>query len=246
MKKVALVTGISKGIGKAVASVLLKEGFLVHGTYNTDLCGAEELLRESEGNLNIYQVDFADRAGTLEFLQNLKGINFDAVVNNAGVILFEDFDEFDFDAWDLTLQVNLTTPLLICQKLSSHINPGGAVVNVASVDGMMGTFSSMAYAASKAGLINLTKALGNVLGQRNIRVNAVAPGWVDTDMSTEASMEAGSLTPLGRNAKPEEIADLVYYLLSEKSSFVNGTTMVIDGGYTNVDTIMLKEANGEI
>ncbi len=244
-KKHALVTGMSKGIGQEVARYLLAKGYYVHGTYNTDREGAESIVQEAPDNISIYYANFSTRKGVLKLCKELSGIRLDALVNNAGVVHFEDFENFDFSQWDETLEVNLSTPLILAQYFFSRMNEGGALVNVASTDGMTGTFASLSYAASKAGLITLTKGLGNLYGQRGLRANAVAPGWVDTDMSTAASMEAGALTPLGRNAQPCEIARTISFLLSDDASFVNGATLVVDGGYTNVDTIMLKEAKGE-
>jgi NAD(P)-dependent dehydrogenase (short-subunit alcohol dehydrogenase family) len=123
---------------------------------------------------------------------------------------------------------------------------GGALVNIASTDGMTGTFASLSYAASKAALINLTKGLGNLYGQKGLRANAVAPGWVNTGMSTAASLAAKDFTPLGRNGLPEDIAHVVAFLLSTSAAYVNGATLIIDGGYTNVDSIMMREAKGEL
>ena len=245
-KLVAVVTGVSKGIGNAIARRLLDDGYKVHGSYNTDLSGAEQLCADYPGRVKIYQADFSTRKGANEFCAKLRDLKIDALVNNAGVVMFEDFENFDFEIWDTTLSVNLSTPLVLSQFFMSRMNEGGAMVNIASTDGMTGTFASLSYAASKAGLITLTKGLGNIFGQRGLRANAVAPGWIDTGMSTAASMAAGDLTPLGRNGGAVEVAEAVAFLLSSKSSFVNGTTLIIDGGYTNVDSIMLREAKGEI
>lgn len=245
-KKQAIVTGISKGIGAAIAERLADDGYEVHGTYNSDLDGAKATQEKNPEAIKLYQVDFSDRSSTKKFCENFSGTKIDALVSNAGIVLFEDFDNFDFEIWDRTLEVNLTTALVLAQYFLTRMNAGGAMAIVASTDGMTGTFASLSYAASKAGLITLTKGLGNIYGLRGLRVNAVAPGWINTGMSTAASAAAKDLTPLGRNGRPEEVADTIAYLVSEKASFVNGATLVVDGGYTNVDTIMMREAKGEL
>jgi len=244
--RVAIVTGVSKGIGAAIARRLLSDGYEVHGTYNTDYNGAAALCSEFPNAAHIYQADFSVRANTHAFCAELADLRPDAVVNNAGIVLFEDFDAFDLSIWDTTLEVNLTTALVIAQFFASRMNTGGALVNVASTDGMTGTFASLSYAASKAALLNLTKALGNIFGLRGLRANAVAPGWINTGMATAASHAAGALTPLGRNGLPQEVAEVVRFLLSPEAAFVNGATVIVDGGYTNVDSIMLRESKGEI
>lgn len=245
--KVALVTGISKGIGAATARRLAEAGYEIHGTYNTDEPGAKALADAfPKGKIHLHKVDFSHRDQTKKFCNSLGNVEIDALVNNAGVVLFEDFEQFDFAIWDKTLEVNLTTPLLLAQYFLNRFRKGGALVNIASTDGLTGTFASLSYAASKGGLITLTKALGNLYGQKGLRANAVAPGWINTGMSTSASMAAGDLTPLGRNGKPEEVARVVEFLLSDAAAFVNGATMIVDGGYTNVDTIMLREARGDL
>jgi len=244
-QKTALVTGAAIGIGRAICDKLVSEGYKVYGTYNTSVDQANELKRKLKRDVEVLQADFRSRDQTLELIEKLNGVQFDAIINNAGMIEFEDFENYDFDVWDHTLAVNLTTPLLISLKLKDNIKKGGAIVNIASTDGLIGSFASMAYSASKAALINLTKSLGNNFASKGVRVNAVAPGWIRTAMSTEESSGADEITPLGREGRPEEVADLVSYLISEKASFITGATIVIDGGYTCVDYIMLQEAKGE-
>jgi NAD(P)-dependent dehydrogenase (short-subunit alcohol dehydrogenase family) len=154
----------------------------------------------------------------------------------------EVFEDFDFSVWDDTLAVNLTAPLLIAIKLQDNVKEGGAIVNIASTDAFIGAYGSLSYAASKAALVNVTKSLALNFAYKGVRVIGVAPGWIDTGMSTEESYEAVEITPLARNGRPEEMADLVSFLISDKASFITGSTVVADGGYTCVDVIMKKEA----
>jgi NAD(P)-dependent dehydrogenase (short-subunit alcohol dehydrogenase family) len=126
--------------------------------------------------------------------------------------------------------------------MQSMLADGGSIVMVASTDGMVGSYASMAYAASKAALINLTRSLACNFGPRNIRVNAVAPGWIKTDMTTEGSSDSAAVTPLGRDGTADEVANVISFLASDKASFVTGATIVVDGGYTSSDPIMLNEA----
>jgi len=236
-----LITGISRGIGKAICELLVKEGYFVYGTYNTGEKEATKL-KEQLKNIDIFKVDFLDREQTTNFIEKLKDIKFKSIINNAGAFEPEDFNNFNIKLWDKVLEVNLNTPLLISMKLQDNIIDNGSIVNISSTDGLIGSFASISYSASKAALINLTKSLANNLGKRKITVNSIAPGWIDTAMATDESYEATKLTPLGRNGKPEEVANLVSFLISDKASFINGETIVIDGGYTCVDYIMKKEA----
>lgn len=234
-----LVTGASQGIGRGIAERLRSEGAEVVGTFRESIDAATEL---RSAGVRMLHADFSTRQGTEAACAELAAAGpFDHIVNNAGIVEFELWTEFTIEAWDRTLEVNVNAPLLLTLTLTPRMVEGSSIVNVASTDGYTGSFGSIAYSASKAALINLTKSLGNVLGERGIRVNVVAPGWVDTGMSTDASYDATQLTPLGRNGTPADIASAVLFLLSEQAAFVNGATLIVDGGYTNVDSIMKRE-----
>jgi NAD(P)-dependent dehydrogenase (short-subunit alcohol dehydrogenase family) len=237
-----LVTGASRGIGRATAELLVNSGAEVVGTYNTHKHEADELL--ASGVSEMIAVNFADRAMTEAALAGLaEKPPFDGIVNNAGIIEFEKWEELTLDSWDRTFDVNLRAVLATTRALSDSMPAGSSIVAIASTNGLIGSFASIAYSASKAALINLTRSLADVLGSSGIRVNAISPGWIDTGMSTKESYEATQIAPLGRNGKPEEVAELVKFLLSDAAAFITGANIVIDGGYTSVDPIMKMESD---
>lgn len=236
-KKVALITGYCRGIGKATAKDLSQNGYEVMGVHK----GGHKEGRNEEIS-KTFTVDLSNKSEILEFLSEMQNTEIDVSVNNAGIFQQEVFDNYDLAIWEETMNVNLNAPFYLGMGLKDNIRKDGSIINIASTDGFTGSFGSMAYSASKAALINLTKSLANNFGPKGIRVNAVAPGWINTGMSTEESFEAATLTPLGRNGRLEEVAKLVSFLASEKASFINGATITIDGGYSNVDYIMKKES----
>ncbi|WP_223932760.1 SDR family oxidoreductase [Arthrobacter sp. StoSoilB5] len=234
-----LVTGGARGIGRSISEHLSGLGWKVVATYNTGLDEARELNRTH--GVDMRQLDLTDRSRTRDFVRRIcDEFQFHALVNNAGILEKESFEEFTFDVWDKTFEVNVTAPLILAQEIGLRMPHGGSIVNIASTDAHIGSFRSIAYSASKAALLSVTRSLANVLGPRGVRVNAVTPGWVDSGILSER-YEAARLTPLGRNGSPEDIARIVAFLLSSDASFITGASIVADGGYTGVDYFMKKE-----
>lgn len=241
--KTYVVTGASRGIGLSTTELLLSQGHLVHGTFNDSRDEAARLQSEHE-RLQFHQVDFTQIGALDRLVEELRGIELDGLVNNAGIFEPDGFDEWSFETWQDVFTVNLTAPIRLTMELKDQFNERASIVNVASLDGMVGSFASMAYSASKAALINATLTLGNNFAKppRSIRVNAISPGWINTSMATPESFQATEITPLGRNGTSEEVAELICFLLSDGASFINGANIVIDGGFGNVDYIMLQES----
>jgi len=248
--KTALVTGVSRktGIGFEVCKTLLENGYRVIALRNSDNeCESE--LRANYGDYAIFlKCDFTDREQLNNTIALLKAYKFDLIVNNAGKFADgEDYTSYDMTIWDEVFDVNVRTPMALSTGLFDNLNAGAVIINVASTDGMTGSLSSMSYAASKAALISITKSLAINFGYDNkkIRVVGVAPSWVVTDenMLTEAAKKyAPLMTPLGRMASVKEMTDLIVFLASEKSTYITGTTIVFDGGYTLIDYTLKKEA----
>lgn len=226
-----LVTGASKDIGRGIALDLVKRGATVVGTYNTGTADAEELL--ALGVQEMVHLDLRDREGSAAALTRLAATGpFHGLVNNAAVIEFASW-ESSLDSWDQVMDVNLRGPLATTIAFAPAMPSGGSVINISSTAGAVGSFDSLAYAASKAALTNLTKSLANVLGPAGIRVNTVSPCFVDAD----APAQSAALTPLGRNGFPEDIASVVAFLLGDDARFVTGTEITVDGGYTAADAL---------
>lgn len=230
-------------MGKATARLLAREGYRVYGVYNKNRADSEKLPMEFDG-ITLFQCDFADRSNTQKLIEKLREVTFSGIVNSAGVFLPIDFENLDMDSWTHTFEVNLHAPLLLAYGLKDQLAGGASIVNIASTDGMIGSISGIAYSASKAAFINLSQSLANIFAKKRVRVNAIAPGWIGDGMRAPSELlgEAAALNPLKRVGTYEEIAQIVLFLLSDASSYINGTTIVADGGDSATSYILQKEA----
>lgn len=255
--KRALVTGVSwtTGIGFAIAKQLLKADYYVYAVYHSDDSTAKEYFDGKHTNIEFVQCDLTSRKNIAGLIERLSNVELNAIINNAGAFSGgENIDEYDIDIWDRVFAVNVNAPLLLSVGLKKNLAPGSVIVNIVSTDGMKGSFSSIAYAASKAALINLTDSLAINFGydEKSIRVTAVCPGWVQTfDETDPASSEmvpfisrstGSQLCPLGRFATPDEVANVVSFLVSDKASFISGGFVPVHGGYNAVSFDMLVES----
>lgn len=251
----AIVTGAARGIGRAIASRLCAEGASVI-IADVHIDQAREAVKElrAEGRaIDAVAVDVTNPAQTREMVaaavRTFGGL--DLLVNNAGVGLNRPFLQTTPEQWERTVRVNLTGTFYCSQAAADYMswNNGGCIVNIASISGVRGAQNRSAYGASKAGVILLTKVMALELAPMNIRVNAVAPGPVATDMTNithtpEIRATYSSRIPMKRYAEAEEIASAVLFLASADSSFVNGHTLHVDGGFVS-SGLMFDDAQAQ-
>jgi NAD(P)-dependent dehydrogenase (short-subunit alcohol dehydrogenase family) len=238
--KKALVTGASRGLGKAIADGLAECGATVYGT-SRDAASARRI-SDRYGTPSL-PVDLANTGSTREFVDSLVEASggIDLLVNNAGVNVPKPALELTENDWDAVFDTNLKGTFFLTAAVGRHWTDSGtpgAVVNVASQAGIVGIEERAAYGTSKAGLIHLTKTLALEWAPAGIRVNAVAPTFVRTELTAstlnrpEWAAQLLSRIPLGRFGEPEDIAGAVAFLLSDAASLITGHTIAIDGGYT--------------
>ncbi len=246
--KVSIITGGADGIGKATALLFAREGSkLVIADFDPEKGTEFQQTLKGMGYESIFVETDVRNSSEVQAMADASIEHFgriDILVNNAGVAISIPVVELSEDDWNRVVDINLKGVFLCCKYVIPKMiqGGGGAIVNMGSVHGLVGRARVSAYNAAKAGVVNLTKNMALDYVGNNIRVNAVCPGFVDTGMvrryinrcenSAEVYDELVRLHPMGRLARPEEIAYAVLYLASDESSFVTGTGLIIDGGYT--------------
>ena len=241
MKKVALITGAAKGIGRQIALTLDQAGYHIAINYRGSIEHAHSLQTELSQPSKLYQCDVSDYDSVESMIKQIHQDfgHIDVLVNNAGITKDSLLLRMNPNDFNSVVNINLggtfntikaMTPIFMRQKF-------GCIVNISSVIGVMGNIGQANYAASKAGIIGLTKSVAKEIASRNIRCNAIAPGFIETDMSDAINPSAKekimASIPLRRLGMPKDIADAVEFLVSDKATYITGQTLVIDGGLVN-------------
>ncbi len=238
--KKALVTGGARGIGKEIIMKFLAEGASIH------YCDLEEGPHKAEmdaaaqkgASVTFHKANITNEDEVKALIKSItEDGKLDILVNNAGITRDGMVFRMSLDQWESVLKVNLTGSFLVAREVSAFMamkQKSGTIINMASVVGQMGNAGQTNYSASKAGLIGFTKSLAKETSKRNVRVNAVAPGFIETAMTDkltdDVKAEYAKAIPLGRMGVPEDIANTVLYLASDLSSYITGQVIRVDGG----------------
>lgn len=240
-ERVALVTGASRGIGRAIALALAGRGYAVAVNYHSSEEAANAVAQKvaaSGGVARCYRADVADKEAVAAMVKSVIADfgRIDLLVNNAGITRDQLLVRMSADDWEAVLNTNLKGAFLCTQQVARAMmrQRSGCIVNISSVSGVLGQMGQANYSASKAGLIGFTKAMARELARYNVNVNAVAPGFIATEMVAalpeKVREEFLSRIPLGRLGTPEEVAEAVCYLASPAARYITGQVLVIDGG----------------
>lgn len=240
-----IITGAAvAGYGQEITKLMLSKGVKVFGTY---LSEEEDVAKKfaskvANNNLFLFPLDLWERKSLDDFLSRISDNPIKGFILSQYYWNMENPDDFDFDAWEKSIASNLIAPNYLIRKLQSNLVDGkGNVVVITSTEGLTGNYGSTAYSAARAGEHNLVKSLANLFGPKGIRINAVAPGWIGNVMEEGVFDPSCELTPLGRLGQGSEVADVVDFLLSDKATYVTGSTVVVDGGYSNADPMAKRE-----
>jgi 3-oxoacyl-[acyl-carrier protein] reductase len=243
--KTVIISGATRGIGRAIAIELAREGANISFNFLKSIQEARSL-EEEIGALGVraksFQVDIKDFAAVKSWVEDTKELfgGIDIVVNNAGVVKDRALALMDPDDWHEVVNTNMdgTFNLTRAAIVTFLKQKRGVIVNITSVSGIMGMSRQTNYSASKAGIIGFTKSLAREVAPYNVRVNAVAPGFIETDMLKDLKEEYKNQIikdiPLTRFGRPEEVAKAVKFLVSDEASYISGHTMVVDGGMSTV------------
>lgn len=243
--KVALVTGASSGIGRASALLFARNGarVLAVGRSEGDLGSLREDARDHSGTIKTHLADVLEYSQIDQLVSETVDQfgQIDVLVNSAGIIMNGTIEDTSLDEWDQMMNINLKSVFYLMQKCIPHLEASkGNIVNVSSVTGTRAFPGVLAYCVSKAGVDQLTRCAALELAKKGIRVNAVNPGVVETNLHKRGGMgledyerflaNAANTHPLGRAGHPSEVAELIYFLASEKAGWITGVTYSIDGG----------------
>lgn len=239
--KVALVTGASKGIGRAIAQKFVELGAQVAFTYLSSVEKGQALEQElsaNGGKAKGFRSDAADNAQAEKLVEDVIAEfgKIDILVNNAGITRDGLLMRMTEDQWDAVINTNLKSVFNLTKASTKHMMraKSGSIINITSVVGLKGNAGQANYAASKAGIIGFTKSVALELGSRNIRSNAIAPGFIETEMTGELDQkvvdEWRKSIPLKRGGTPEDVANCAVFLASDQSSYISGQVLQVDGG----------------
>ena len=235
MGRTVLVTGGTRGIGRAISKAMKDQGYAVAANYAGNTEAAEQCAKELD--IKCYKFDVADYDAVGEGIAAIESDlgPVDILVNNAGITRDAPFHKMSREQWQQVIDVDLTSAFNVTHQVWNGMRDRGfgRVINISSINGQKGQFTQANYSAAKAGLIGFTKALAYEGAKKGITTNAVAPGYIDTEMLAAVKPEVLegiiSTIPVGRLGKAEEIASMVTYLASDEAAFINGATMTVNG-----------------
>ena len=240
MEKIAIVTGASRGIGREIAKSLARKGIKVIANYNNSQEKAEELkkeLKEEGYEIEIFKADVSKEEECQKLVEySIKKYNkIDILVNNAGIDKYQLITEVTKKDWEEIINTNLYSAFCMCQKVLPNMihNKNGCIINISSIWGIVGASTEVVYSISKAGIDGLTKALAKEVGPSNIRVNSIAPGYIETDINKDVTKEEKEEIikeiPLEKTGEPKEIAKCVNWLVED--NYTTGQIISINGGW---------------